>query len=154
MDGVLLDTMKILKNGREKLIGDVVHHKRDDIYRWLFRHRKNYYGQRLVFDKYLTEWINSQLSEAFSVSKELGCRIAKYLSPIIDERAAEEKQIDDIAETIPQLLNEKVNFLKSLMNVDDINETRINHIKFKMEQDNALFDRYLEELSEKKEGNS
>jgi hypothetical protein len=52
-----------------------------------------------------------------------------------------------IKQIVPQLLAEKINILKTFMNVEDINEARINQIKFMLERDNALFNRYLEKLN-------
>ena len=146
---ILSQAMRTLKNGREKLVADVVSHNRHDIYSWLFRHEKNIHGKNLVFHKYFTEWINTQLNEAFAVSDELGCLIVKLLSPIIEQRASIEKEQSVVIKRIvPQLLTEKIKILKTFMNIEDITETRINQIKFMLERDNALFNRYLEELNE------
>jgi hypothetical protein len=143
---ILTQTIKILKSGREKLIADVKD-QRPDIFSWLFRHEKNIHGQNLVFHKYFIEWINTQINEAFSISNELGCFIVKILSPIIEQRASIEKeQLAVIKQIVPQLLAEKVRILENFMNVEDINETRLNQIKFMLERDNALFNRHLENI--------
>jgi hypothetical protein len=146
--GYLPETIEILKNGRAKLVGDVISHNRYDIFKWLFRHEKNPHGQRMVFDKYFIEWINFQLQKAFSISNEVGCIVVGLLSPLIEERASIEKEsANAVKEIIPQLLSEKVAILKQFMHVEDLTESRINQIESMMERDNALFNRSLEELS-------
>lgn len=93
----------------------------------------------MVFHKYFTEWIDIQLNEAFSVSDDLGCFIVKILSPIIEQRAPIKKgQSVVINQIIPQLL---AIIIKIFMNIEDINEARINQIKFILEYGNALFNR-------------
>jgi len=143
----LTETIEVLKHGREKLINDVISRNRYDIYKWLFQHEKNQHGQRLVFEKYFIEWINSQLEEAFAISNAFGCQMVKRLSPLIEEKASLEKESAVVIKgLVPQLLSEKVKILKNFMYVEDLNESRLNELRFMLEKDNALFNRYLEEM--------
>jgi len=145
----LSGTLEILKKGREKLISDVIYNKTYDIFKWLFLHEENIHGQKLGFDKYFLEWINSQLIEAFSVSNELGCIIVKLLSPIIEERAfIEREQTVIITKMVPQLLTEQIKILRTFMIVENLNEERLNEIKFEMDRDKAFFKRQLRQLEE------
>lgn len=144
----LTETIEVLKHGREKLIDDVVSRNRHDIYKWLFQHEKNPHGQRLIFEKYFVEWINTQLEEAFTISKTFGCQMVKLLSPLIEEKASIEKESAVVIKgLVPQLLSEKIKILKDFMYVENLNESRLNELQFMLERDNALFNRYLEELN-------
>ncbi|MDR2008955.1 MAG: hypothetical protein LBQ22_00540 [Bacteroidales bacterium] len=143
---IRLAALKILQEGRKKLIDDVSAYNGYQMFRWLFKHRKNLHGKRLAFYKYFFEWINAQLITAFEDSRELGVIIVKLLSPFIEEWEQIEKLI--IGSMVPQLLTEKTTVLQSFMNVEDMNEMKLNKIRFMMEKDDADFEKMLEELAE------
>jgi hypothetical protein len=145
----LQQTLNLLKKGREKLILDIVSYNRYDIYKKLFRHEKNISGQQLILEQYYTEWINYHLIEAFDISKELGCFVVKIFNPIIEKRIKiNKKEAITINQIVPQILGEKLKILDSFMTIEDINEDRLNQLQFMIERDNAVFNRYLEEINE------
>jgi hypothetical protein len=150
---IRLSALKILQEGRKKLINDVSAYNGYQVFGWLLKHRKNLHGKRLALDKYFVEWINTQLNTAFEDSTELGVIIVKLLSPLIEERAQIEKQSSVvIGSMVPQLLTEKIIVLQEFMRVEDMNEIKLNKIRFMMEKDNADFENSLEELTEERNG--
>jgi len=49
---------------------------------------------------------------------------------------------------VPQLLTEQIKILRTFMMVENLNEERLNEIKFEMDRDKAFFKRQLRQLEE------
>lgn len=144
-----LQVAQLMKKHRKLLINQIINLDLTELLEKSFRYEKSPKICRIALEQAFCLWMNQQIESSFQISKEVGSLCVQKLSPLvhknlnfyISENSEESKLVSE-------LLIHKVNMMESLLNLEDINENRLNKLKLQMSKDEALFNRIFNNLQD------
>ncbi|MDC4674851.1 hypothetical protein OHW01_15655 [Acinetobacter baumannii] len=144
-----LQVAQLMKEHRQLLINQIVNLELTELLEKSFRHEKSIQICRIALEQSICLWINQQIESAFQISNEVGSLCVLKLSTLLQKNLnfyISENSVE--SELVSKLLIHKISMMESLIEFENINEYRLNQLKFEMSKDEALFNRLFHNLQD------
>ncbi len=151
MNKDLLETsLSLLKQGRQRLIQKFVEEE-PELYRGFFTYKSGSQGMRNFKDMFFLLWINEHFETINMLIKQVENInkkkiLKKHLLKTIFELLQFETDISHKSDLYQELINNKLEGLKYLLNIDFEDMKRYNQLVYSKEKDKVLFQREFKKL--------
>lgn len=111
-------------------------------YEWIgksFKYERNQDAFDMVRECFLTIWIDKHITQIIEddIPEHVRYKVMELLSEYMNTQNSE---LDD-SKIKHSLLETKLKVLKTLLNADDLNNQKLNELRYSIEKDKALFER-------------
>ena len=144
-----LQVAQLMKEHRKLLINQIVNLELTELLEKSFRHEKSIQICRIALEQSICLWINQQIESGFQISNEVGSLCVLKLSTLLQKNLnfyTSENSVE--SKLVSKLLIHKISMMESLIEFENINEYRLNKLKFEMFKDEALFNRLFHSLQD------
>ncbi|CAA0183540.1 hypothetical protein [Acinetobacter baumannii] len=144
-----LQVAQLMKEHRQLLINQIVNLELTELLEKSFRHEKSIQICRIALEQSICLWINQQIESGFQISNEVGSLCVLKLSTLLQKNLnfyTSENSVE--SKLVSKLLIHKISMMESLIEFENINEYRLNKLKFEMSKDEALFNRLFHSLQD------